>query len=77
MGDYAIPTGLFSGTMDNLANAVDVKNLNELLGKNSVAWNVYDFDHLSFAVAKDMSYWVNDALPLFQKYNPVSPSEFL
>jgi len=63
---------LFSGSLDSLADAEDVAWLSEQLGDNVVFEKQYHLDHFSFFMAKDMSYFTEDAVSVLQKFNPTS-----
>ena len=69
IGSLNIPTGLFVGTEDKLATVADNKWLETQLNEDVLIWNkTYDLDHLSFAMAKDMSFFTEDAMALVKKY---------
>lgn len=72
---YKVPTALLSGSMDHLADPKDVAQLAIDLGSNLVFNHQYDFDHMSFVVAKDMTYMPQDVIPLLKKYNPLPVNE--
>lgn len=70
--DYAVPTALFSGSLDALANPVDVQWLKDQISEHIVYAQEYKFDHFSFVIAKDMSYFTNDVVNVIQQFNPTS-----
>lgn len=70
--DYNVPTALFSGSLDNLADAVDVAWLKTQIGDHIVFAEEYTLDHFSFVIAKDMSYFTVDAVNVISQYNPVT-----
>jgi len=56
--NYKVPTALFSGSLDNLANPVDVANLSASIHEHVVFEKQYHLDHFSFAgIAKDCSFF--------------------
>jgi len=75
--DYNIPTALFSGSLDNLADPVDVANLSRWISDKIVFQKQYHLDHFSFVIAKDMSYFTEDVVSVLQKFNPTNKSLFL
>lgn len=61
----SIPTALFVGTYDKLATVADNEWLVTQLNPESLVWHeTYPLGHLSFALAKDMSWFSEDVLPL-------------
>lgn len=71
---FNVPTALFSGSLDNLADPVDVAWIKEQLGEHVVFAKEYHLDHFSFVIAKDMSYFTEDAVSVIQQYNPTNLS---
>ena len=70
MQDYNIPTAMLSGSNDGMAIPADVAWTIEQLGDNVVFQKQYQgFDHFSFILAKDMSYFKEDVLGLLEQYN--------
>jgi hypothetical protein len=68
-GHYMIPTALYSGAKDNLADSVDVHNTQVDLEANGVlvrSWQYANFDHFTFVVGKpeNMAIWPRDIIPL-------------
>ena len=55
--NYRVPTALFSGSIDGLANPVDVANLSASIHEHVVFEKEYHLDHFSFVIAKDMTYF--------------------
>jgi hypothetical protein len=64
-----VPIAMFVGTSDELATVEDNRWAKPQL-KTLVHYKEYPLGHLSFMVAKDMSYF-NDVLTLIKKYNPL------
>lgn len=60
--DLDIPVAVFSGSLDKLADPTDVATLVQQLGSNVVFNHEYPLGHLSFALAKDMSWFSGDAV---------------
>jgi len=77
--DYNVPTVLLSGSLDKLADPVDVEWLSNTLGDKVVFQQQYHNDHFTFALGKDMTFFSQDAVDQLHKYNPVSTEveEFL
>jgi len=73
---YEIPTALYSGDIDGLADPTDVAWLSQTLGDKVVFQKQYHLDHFSFVIAKDMSYF-NDVVTVLQEYNPTTATTFL
>lgn len=65
-----VPIAMFVGTADELATVDDNRWAKPQL-KTLVHYKEYPLGHLSFMVAKDMSYF-NDVMTLVKKYNPLS-----
>jgi hypothetical protein len=61
---------LFGGSLDELGDPTDVEWLNSILApQNSVIYyHTYYLGHMSFAIAKDMSWFSVDAVYLLNKY---------
>ena len=60
-----VPIGLFVGSEDELADATDNEWLKDQL-KTLIHYKEYTLGHLSFLVANDMSYFMNDAVGIIQ-----------
>jgi len=76
LGKMAVPTALFTGNKDTMADPADVVTLLKHLPKAQVVFKKeYDaFSHLTWVVGKPASFsmWFPDVKALLQKYNPVS-----
>jgi len=57
----------FVGTVDKLATPEDNHWLREQLGSNSIYYKEFNFGHMAFMLAKDMSYF-DDVLDLIKTY---------
>lgn len=66
--DFNLPVAIFSGLFDKLADPTDVATLVQQLGSNVVFNNQYPLGHLSFALAKDMSWFSGDVVDVMNKY---------
>jgi hypothetical protein len=64
-----IPVGLFSGSLDGLADPQDVANLSAALGDKVVFQKEYLMDHFTFAIGKDMTWFSTDAINLLNQFN--------
>lgn len=69
---FNVPTALFSGSLDKLADPVDVAWMHEQIKEHVVFAKEYHLDHFSFVIAKDMSYFTEDAVNVIQQYNPTN-----
>ena len=64
-----IPTALFVGSSDNLATVEDNEWLVTQLNEDVLIWHeVYPLGHLSFTLAKDMSFFTEDVMALVNQY---------
>ena len=63
-----MPTALIAGTYDKLADVTDVAWLNEQIKDKVVLYKEYPLSHLSFVLAKDMSWFTDDIVPLIAQY---------
>ena len=66
--DLSIPVAIFSGSLDKLADPADVATLVQQLGSNVVFNQEYPLGHLSFGLAKDMTWFSNDVVNVVNKY---------
>ena len=65
----SVPTGLFVGTVDNLATVADNDWLAEQLNESVLVHHSnYVLDHLSFSLAADMSYFTVDVMNLVNRF---------
>jgi hypothetical protein len=72
--NFNVPTALFSGSLDNLADPVDVAWIKDQISEHVVFAKEYHLDHFSFVIAKDMSYFTQDAVSVIQQFNPTNAS---
>jgi len=63
----SVPTALVSGSYDKLADPTDVAWLNDQLS-NVVFAQEYPLGHLSFSLAKDMTWFSQDVMGVINKY---------
>ena len=64
-----MPTALFVGSFDNLATVKDNEWLETQLSPDVLVWKeVYPLGHMSFSLAKDMSFFTVDAMNLINQY---------
>ena len=69
LDQLSLPTGLFIGNYDKLATVADNEWLVTKLNPDTLIWNqTYELGHLSFTLAKDMSYFKNDVMNLVNQY---------
>lgn len=70
-----VPIAMFVGSSDELADVTDNRWAKTQMEKVLVHYKEYPLGHLSFMIAKDMSYF-DDVMGLVAKYNPLSEEEF-
>ena len=64
------PIAMFAGLKDVLANPKDVAWLHDQMKEQTVYFDgSLDFDHMTFAFARDMSFFTKDALSVINHYN--------
>jgi hypothetical protein len=63
---------MFVGTHDGLADPLDNEWAHSQIGNAVVFYHEYNLSHLSFMVAKDMSFFTVDAMYLINKYHTTS-----
>lgn len=69
LDQISIPTALFVGQYDNLATVADNEWLVTQLNPEALVWHrTYPLGHLSFSLAKDMSYFKEDVMSLVNQY---------
>jgi hypothetical protein len=64
-----VPIALLGGSSDLLVSVTDVDWLNQQLGDNVVWYKQYSLGHMSFAIAKDMTWFKEDAMNIINKYS--------
>ncbi len=65
----SVPTALFVGTYDKLATVADNEWLVTRLNQDSLIWHKeYPLGHMSFTLAKDMSFFKEDVMALVNQY---------
>mmetsp|Transcript_4994 Transcript_4994/g.3621 ORF Transcript_4994/g.3621 Transcript_4994/m.3621 type:complete len:240 (+) Transcript_4994:558-1277(+) len=72
-----VPIAMFVGQKDELATTIDNEWAYSQMTDAVIFYNEYNLGHLSFMVAKDMSYFTVDALYLLKTYSPkihISPN---
>ena len=67
--DY--PVAILGGSQDLLADTKDVDWLNEQIKEHVVFYHQYYLGHISFAIAKDMSWFTVDVMALVNHYNNI------
>ena len=63
---------MYVGKKDNIVNVKDNRIVRDKL-RTVVSYNEYDLDHLSFLLAKNMSFFDN-VLEQVKSYNPIDPA---
>lgn len=59
-----VPIGMFVGTHDGLADPTDNQWAHSQMGSAVIFYHEYTLSHLSFMVARDMSFFTVDAMYL-------------
>ena len=63
------PIAMFGGETDHLADQQDVEWTHGQLNHTTIFYKQYPLGHLSFAIAKDMSYFTRDVMAIVNTYN--------
>jgi hypothetical protein len=72
VSQIGVPLGLFVGSVDVLGDVTDERWLLANVQSTVVHYKEYeDFDHATFAIAKDMSFFQVELVDLIKKYNPL------
>jgi hypothetical protein len=66
---------MFVGTEDELADDIDNEWARDTMVNGVKFYREYDLGHLSFMVAKDMSYLTTDVMNILHQYHPVNGIE--
>ena len=66
--NISVPVAKFTGNSDGLGDLIDNQWLSEQIAHTLVFDKVYNYGHLTFFIAKDMSY-LNDMLNVLNKYH--------
>ena len=67
-----VPIAIYAGVKDKIVNIEDNRLVRDQL-RTVVNYQELDFDHLSFLLAKNMTYF-DDVLKTIKMYNPIDPS---
>ena len=70
IGDIRVPTALFVGIEDTLADVEDARWIEATMGDTIIAFELNPGGHMSFMYGKDMSYW-SKVMAIFNEYQPV------
>lgn len=62
---------MFEGKADKLADPKDAKWTADTIGKSIVHFEEIEGGHLTFMVAKDMSYWTGNVMKILGEYQPL------
>ena len=65
---FNVPTALVVGTYDRLADAKDAEWLHDQIKDKVVFYEEYPLGHVSFVLAKDMTWFTNDVVNLINQY---------
>ena len=77
--DFDIPVALFQGSLDKLADPTDVEWLTQQISNKVVFRQMYELGHMSFAMAKDMTWFKEDVVQVMNmfKTNVYAESSYL
>ena len=64
-----MPIAMYVGIQDYFVDVSDNRKIKAQLGENLISYQELEFDHNSFILANDMSYF-QDVLKVLEKYNP-------
>lgn len=73
----AVPMAMFVGIDDVLADPQDASWTANTIGADVFHYQMVNAGHLSFLIAKDMSYWTTDVMNILTQYQPLPVTEFL
>lgn len=68
LGKFNLPVALFQGDTDRLADELDVEWLSTQISGSIVFRQLYSLGHMSFTLAKDMTWFKVDAVNLVNQY---------
>jgi hypothetical protein len=63
---------MFEGKADKLADPIDARWTRDTIGKSVFHYEEIEGGHLTFMVAKDMTYWTTGVMGILNKYQPVT-----
>ena len=63
-----VPIALIAGSKDHLSTVEDTRWALKQMTSHVVFYKEYNLGHLSYFIAKDMSYFSNDVMELIKKY---------
>jgi len=63
---------MFEGKADKLADPIDAAWTRDTIGKSVIHYEEIEGGHLTFMVAKDMTYWSESVMIILQKYQPIT-----
>jgi hypothetical protein len=62
---------MFVGKYDRLADPADAEWTLEALGESVISYQEIDGGHLTFFIAKDMTYFNHDVMDILRYYQPL------
>lgn len=70
-----VPIAMFVGENDKLADPTDAEWTRDTIAQDNVGeiihYSTIKGGHLSFMIAKDMTYWTTDVMAILAKYQPL------
>lgn len=69
MSKINFPLAIMSGAKDRLANPKDVQWTSKQLEHTTIFKHEYPIGHMSFAIAKDMSFFTSDLMAILNKHH--------
>jgi len=74
---HQVPIAMFVGRKDKLADEVVNQWAHEQMKGDVKFYKEYDLGHLSFMVAKDMSYFTQDVMNVLKQHHTLLTPEFI
>jgi hypothetical protein len=62
---------MIAGSLDHLSTVEDTRWASTKLDKVLIHYQEYELGHLSYFIAKDMTYFTRDVMNLLDRYHPL------
>ena len=70
--NLGVPVSIFAGSNDILATVMDIRQIKDLLGPNTLYYyEELKADHISFLIGKDMTYFTERAIGILHEHQPL------
>lgn len=73
--NITVPTAMIVGKADKLADPQDAEWTRDTIGKAVIHYQEVEGGHLTFMIAKDMTYWTTDVMNILNTYSPLPKAE--